>query len=87
MDNLSCNDTPDPDMSLIILESLICMMRSNGLLTRAHIQELSDLVQQRAARDNPSGTCPAAHVAAREIMRIERHVSQRYGGKHRRACN
>ena len=75
------------DESLVILQSLVCLLREKNLLSRADIEELTDRVAMRAAqaeRDRLPCCAEATQAAAREMARIGTYVGQRYGGKHRR---
>ncbi len=75
------------DESLVILQSLLCMLREKNVLTRADIEELTDRVAMRAAqaeRDPLPCCAEATQSAAREMARIGSYVGQHYGGKHRR---
>ena len=75
------------DESLVILQSLLCLLREKNLLSRADIEELTDRVAMRAtqAERDPLPCCAeATRAAAREMARIGSYVGQHYGGKHRR---
>jgi len=75
------------DESLVILQSLLCLLREKNVLTRADIEELTDRVAMRAAKAerDPLPCCAeATQAAAREMARIGSYVGQHYGGKHRR---
>lgn len=75
------------DESLVILQSLLCLLREKNVLTRADIEELTDRVAMRAAqaeRDPLPCCAEATQAAAREMARIGSYVGQHYGGKHRR---
>lgn len=74
--------------SLIILQTLLCMMREKNLLSRADVEELSHKVAERVAgaADGPLSCCPEmAKAASADMERITRYIGQRYGGKHTRA--
>ncbi|WP_242096084.1 MULTISPECIES: hypothetical protein [unclassified Sphingomonas] len=80
----------DPgEESLIILQSLLCLMREKNLLTRADIEELCHKVERRsdaAAAPMPISCCPQSAAEASGIMqRLTSYIGQRYGGKHLRA--
>lgn len=83
--------TPDPqggDESLIILQSLLCMLREKNLLSRADIETLCERVAMRATaleRDPLPCCAEAAGHAANEMARIGDYLGRHYGGKHRRA--
>jgi hypothetical protein len=76
------------DKSLVILQSLLCLLREKNLLSRADIEELRDKVQARAA-DHSGDPLPcrmnSVLAAASEMKEIEGYIGRRYGGKHRRA--
>lgn len=75
------------DESLIILQSLICLLRERNILTRADIEALSHKVAERATggADGPLPCCAeTAKVASADIASITRYLGQRYGGKHGR---
>ncbi|WP_093332952.1 hypothetical protein [Sphingomonas rubra] len=75
------------DKSLVILQSLLCLLREKNLLTRADIEELSEKVATRAAncaRDPMPCRAGDAVAAASEMSAINAYIGQRYGGKHRR---
>ena len=71
--------------SLVILQSLLCMLREKNILTRADIEELCEKVSVRASggTDGPLSCCPESALAASEDMqRLTSYIGQRYGGKH-----
>ena len=73
--------------SLIILQSLLCLMREKNLLTRADVEELCEKVDRRARGESkiPVPCCSqAAHNASGLMHRLATHIGQRYGGKHAR---
>jgi len=75
------------DKTMLILQSLLCVLREKNLLTRADIENLCDKVQAAAAdqSQNPLPCCGAsALAAANEMGRIGDYIGRRYGGKHRR---
>ena len=77
------------DQSLVILQSLICLLREKNLLSRADIEELCDKVSMRAKQCESAPlpcTETAAIAAASEMARIGSYVGTRYGGKHRRGA-
>jgi hypothetical protein len=84
--------TPDPDSdpgeeSLIILQSLICLMREKNLLTRADVEELCEKVDRRARGEsqNPLPCCAqAAKGASGSMHKLTSYIGRRYGGKHAR---
>ena len=76
------------DESLIILQSLLCVLREKNLLTRADMEELCHKVDLRAAAqvDSPLPCCPERASAASSLMhRLTTYMGQRYGGKHARS--
>ena len=76
------------DESLVILQSLLCLLREKNVLSRADIEELTERVAMRAAqaeRDPLPCCAEATRAAATERARIGQYVGQHYGGKHRRA--
>jgi hypothetical protein len=73
--------------SLIILQSLLCLLREKNVLTRADVEELSQKVARRAAglADEPLSCCPeTAKAASADMERITSYIGRRYGGKHAR---
>ncbi|ANC87895.1 MAG: hypothetical protein V3V60_07025 [Sphingomonas aquatilis] len=75
------------DESLVILQSLLCLLREKNVLSRADIEELTERVAMRAAqaeRDPLPCCAEATRAAATEMARIGQYVGQHYGGKHRR---
>lgn len=75
------------DKTMVILESLLCVLREKNLLTRADIEDLCDKVQARVADQttNPLPCCSTtALAAASEMGKIGDYIGRRYGGKHRR---
>ena len=80
-------DRQAKDESMIILQSLLCLMREKNLLSRADIEDLCDRVAMRAAQADrdPLPCCSeASGSAAREMSRIGDYIGKHYGGKHRR---
>lgn len=74
--------------SLVILESLICLMREKNLLTRADIENLCEKVERRAAGSSqiPRECCSQSAERASGVMqRLTSYIGQRYGGKHARS--
>lgn len=78
----------DPgEESLIILQSLICLMREKNLLTRADIEDLCHKVDRRARGESqiPLPCCAQSAQTASGLMhRLSTYIGQRYGGKHAR---
>lgn len=80
-------DARGGDESLVILQSLLCLLREKNLLTRADIEILCDRVAMRAAQAerDPLPCCSEAKAAAAvEMARIGGYIGKQYGGKHRR---
>lgn len=78
----------DPgEESLIILQSLLCLLREKNVLSRADIEELSHKVKLRAA-GMAEGPLPCrretAAAASEDMERMTSYIGQRYGGKHAR---
>lgn len=74
--------------SLIILQSLICLMRERNVLTRADVEELCRKVDRRARGESqvPLPCCSEAAQGASGVMhRLTSYIGQRYGGKHARS--
>jgi hypothetical protein len=81
----SAQDTADK--SIIILQSLICLLRERNILSRADIEELSEKVQERVSHHGgpPLPCCDkVATEAATIVSSLSDYIGQRYGGKHRR---
>lgn len=79
--------TGEEDRSLVILQSLICLLREKNLLSRGDIEELCEKVQIRAtdyAEDPLPCQRETAFSAAAEMSRLGSYIGRRYGGKHRR---
>ena len=73
--------------SLIILQSLLCVMREKNLLTRADVEELTRKVDRRAEGTSkiPLPCCSESAQSASGLMhRLTNYMGQRYGGKHAR---
>ena len=81
--------TADPgEESLLILQSLLCLLREKNILTRADIEELCEKVSLRASghADAPLSCCPeSARAASEDMRRLTSYIGQRYGGKHARS--
>ena len=76
------------DKTMVILQSLLCVLREKNLLTRADIENLCDKVQASvAAGASDAMPCcgPGALAAASEMGKIGDYIGRRYGGKHRRS--
>lgn len=75
------------EKSMVILQSLLCLLREKNLLSRADIEELAAKVASRAAdHDHDPLPCQTEAVvgAASEMHRLGTYIGGRYGGKHRR---
>jgi hypothetical protein len=75
------------EKTMVILQSLLCIMREKNLLTRADIEDLCAKVQMRATQhDRDPLPCCAEGVtaAATEMAQIGDYIGKKYGGKHRR---
>ncbi|MGN7158460.1 hypothetical protein [Sphingomonas sp. SAFR-052] len=75
------------EKSMVILQSLLCLLREKNLLSRADIEELAAKVARRAAehdRDPLPCQSDAVVAAASEMNRLGAYIGGRYGGKHRR---
>jgi len=88
MDPPALDMTGDPgEESLIILQSLLCLMREKNLLTRADMEMLCQKVERRAAGTSqiplPCAT-KSAESASGVMQRLTSYIGQRYGGKHAR---
>ena len=83
--------TVDPgEESLVILQSLLCLLREKNVLSRADLEELSHKVGMRAAgaADGPLPCCPnVASAASEDMRRITSYLGQRHGGKHARGLS
>ena len=79
----SVHDVDPGKESIIILQSLICLLREKNLLTRADIEDLKHRVDLRAREpDGALSCCPdAAAAAAEDMQRMTSYLGQRYGGK------
>lgn len=87
MDSLAEQEQASSDTSLVILQSLICLLREKNVLNRADIEELREMVQERAAnhgRDPLPCGVQGATAAAQEMRDLGDYIGRRYGGKHRR---
>lgn len=81
------SETEQGDKSIVILQSLLCLLREKNLLTRADIEELHEKVRIRAANHaaDPLPCCAQGVGAAeQEMAQIGAYIGRRYGGKHRR---
>ena len=84
MDLVKAESVDNNDKSLVILQSLLCLLRERNILTRADIEELKEKVAERAAND-PFSCCQAQVAAAADEMHVlGGYLGKRYGGRHRR---
>ena len=84
---LADHDGDPGEESLIILQSLLCLMRERNILSRADIEELARKVDRRArgVSQIPLPCCPESAQHASGLMhRLTSYMGQRYGGKHAR---
>ena len=76
------------DKSVVILQSLICLLREKNILSRADVEELCERVKVRA-EDRAHDPLPCCDDGATEavsiITSLSDYIGRRYGGKHRRA--
>ena len=70
------------EQSLIILQSLLCLLREKNVLSRADVEELCRKVEQRAGP--LSCRAETASAATTDMQRMTSYIGQRYGGKHAR---
>jgi hypothetical protein len=86
MDNADLVAAESSDKTMLILQSLLCVLREKNLLTRADIENLCEKVASAADQaQSPLPCCSAsALAAASEMGRIGDYIGRRYGGKHRR---
>ena len=79
----------DPgEESLIILQSLVCLMREKNLLSRADVEELCRKVDSRAGGESqvPLPCCADAAQGASGLMHeLTSFIGRKYGGKHARS--
>lgn len=81
------SDVDPGQESMVILQSLLCLLREKNILTRADLEELSHKVALRAscATDGPLSCCPdVATAASEDLHRITSYLGRRHGGKHAR---
>ena len=87
MDRIELVANQAGDKSFVILQSLLCLLREQNLLTRADIEELCEKVEARASdhTQDPLPCCvEEAAAAANEMKKLGQYIGSRYGGKHRR---
>ncbi|MBB5716704.1 hypothetical protein [Sphingomonas aerophila] len=73
--------------SMIILQSLLCLLREKNVLNRADIEELCAKVERRAMGvvEGPLPCCEkAASAAMADMQQVTSYIGRRYGGKHAR---
>ena len=78
---------PTGEESLIIMQTLLCMLREKNVLSRADIEELCHRVEQRVeAQDDKVMPCSigGAMSASSAMQRLSTYLGQKYGGKHGR---
>ena len=84
---LDSADISQGEQSMIILQSMLCLMREKNLLTRADIEELCHKVEARAAGEGANALpccAESANAASSEMQRLTNYIGRRYGGKHGR---
>jgi hypothetical protein len=82
-----CESIEARDESLIILESLLCVMREKNLLSRQDIELLCQKVERRATGTSKNPLPCEIERATRAhnyLQRLAAYLGQRYGGKHLR---
>ena len=84
MDLVQAESVDNNEKSLVILQSLICLLREKNLLTRADIEELKEKVAQRAAHDPFACRQDGVAAAVNEMQALGGYLGKRYGGRHRR---
>lgn len=68
--------------SLIILQSLLCLLRERNILSRADIEELCRKVEASAG---PLSCCAeTASAASADMQKMGSYIGRHYGGKHLR---
>lgn len=78
---------PTGEESLIIMQTLLCMLREKNVLSRADIEELCHRVEARVERqDDKVMPCSigGAMSASSAMQRLSTYLGQKYGGKHAR---
>jgi hypothetical protein len=87
MAQFELTDAQANEKTMVILQSLLCLMREKNLLTRADIEDLCAKVQMRATeheRDPLPCCAEGVNAAANEMAQIGDYIGKKYGGKHRR---
>lgn len=87
MGQLESHEAQAGEKSMVILQSLLCLLREKNLLSRADIEDLAAKVATRAAdHDHDPLPCQGeiAVAAASEMNLLGAYIGGRYGGKHRR---
>jgi hypothetical protein len=85
MDLVKAEAVESSEKSLVILQSLLCLLREKNILTRADIEELKEKVAERAAHDPFACKSGGVAAAVSELQDLGQYLGSRYGGKHRRA--
>ena len=88
LEALRADQTDSGDKSLVILQTLLCLLREKNLLSRSDIEELCERVAVRAAEaelDPLPCRAESAEAAAAEMAKIGRFIGSYYGGKRRRS--
>lgn len=87
MATIACAVGDPGEESLIILQSLLCLLREKNILSRADIEELCAKIERRAA-GKAEGPLPcgveAASAAMTDMQQVANYIGRRYGGKHAR---
>jgi hypothetical protein len=84
MDMVAAESVESSEKSLIILQSLLCLLREKNILTRADIEELKEKVAERAAHDPFACRQDGVAAATCEMEALGGYLGKRYGGRHRR---
>lgn len=74
--------------SLIILQSLLCLMREKNLLSRADVEELCRKVDSRMSGESQAALpcCVDSAQSASGVMHeLTSYIGRKYGGKHARS--
>lgn len=72
------------DESMLILQSLLCLLREKNVLSRRDIEELCRKVELGAAGELPMPVpccSESAAAASADMRRVSSFIGQRYGGK------
>ncbi|WP_374943373.1 hypothetical protein [Sphingomonas sp.] len=84
MDLVKAEAVDSNEKSLVILQSLLCLLREKNILTRADIEELKEKVADRAAHDPFACRSDGVAAAVCEMQGLGDYLGRRYGGRHRR---